>query len=488
MSEAFALRPYQVDAIQKCRAAFRDGGKRVVLLLPTGGGKTCVATEVVRGALEKGSPVVWLAHRRELVDQACRTLEGSGLRVGAIAASSIYPVRDDARVQVASIQTLLARKTRPFAGERPLLVWDEAHHCAEVASYWNSLLEAYPDSPLLGLTATPERGDGHGLAPLFDTLVVGATIAQLTAMGFLVPCVTLRPALKLGPRCIAQDPVDAYLEHGAGRQGFIFSRTVEEAHAYAARLTSLGIRSAAIDAGTRADVRRASIEGFRTGAIRLLCNVFVFTEGTDLPAAAVCFMARGCGTPGQMLQMVGRVLRPAPGKTEALFWDGAGVSHKHGEPAENRIWSLHGKACTTTAATVCARCGAVLGPTCAACGESTDAYPCGACAHWPDWYREWMRFANGEYPCSSCGYAPDGEVKQDTVITGDRMLSVSIRCDDAEDKRWTAALFLAQVCVKNGFKAGWLRHKYLDLYGKEPPDGWCFKALRLARGDRKVGA
>ena len=190
------LRPYQekfiaaiyAEAARGWQRAKLDGherGPRIVGVSPTGSGKTRVATEIVRRSVAKGKRVLWLAHRTELVEQAGRTLVGAGLVVGVIAASSTWTINLDAPVQVASIQTLLARGIYP---EADLVVWDECHHCSEAAAEWCSLLTHYPRAFVVGLTATPERGDGSGLAPLFESLVVGATVRELTALQHLVPC------------------------------------------------------------------------------------------------------------------------------------------------------------------------------------------------------------------------------------------------------------------------------------------------------------
>jgi superfamily II DNA or RNA helicase len=426
--------------------------------MPTGAGKTFVGTEAVHGAVAKGTPVLWLAHRRELVDQSCHALERAGLRCGAICATATYPARD-AGVQVASVQSLLARELRPFAGRAPFLVWDECHHAAEAAEEWASLLEAYPDSRMLGLTATPERGDGAGLAPLFDQLVVGATIARLqrttdptTGRTVLVPCDVVRPDDRLRGGQIAQDPVDAYLQHARGQQGFLFTRTIDDAEGFVERLGERGVSARVVSSRTPAAQRRAAIEGFRAGEVRLLCNVYVFTEGTDLPAATVCILARGCGTAGQMLQMVGRVLRSAPGKARALLLDLAGVTHTHGEPDAERIWSLHGRACTTTGATICASCSAAI----------------------------------DEYPCPMCGFAPEGIDPVKTVVV-DAPIKFAAKRAEGEDARWSTILRWAAVAAEKGYKPAWLSRKYAAVYGADPPKGWCFKAISLARGDRKVG-
>ena len=120
------LRDYQAEAIRRVRAEMRTH-RRTILVLPTGAGKTRVGAAVVESALLRGSRVLWLAHRTELIDQAAATLDGFWLPHGVIAASSSRDVAAAMPCQVASIQTLLARAHRPPA---ELIVWDEAHHCA----------------------------------------------------------------------------------------------------------------------------------------------------------------------------------------------------------------------------------------------------------------------------------------------------------------------------------------------------------------------
>ena len=426
----------------------------MVLVLPTGGGKTLVGCEIARAALNKSRRVLWLAHRTELVDQACSRVAAYGLPASAIAADSEHAYRPDSPVHVASVQTLLARKIFPPAD---LVIPDECHHYGRTAEQWSSLLDHYPRAHVLGLTATPERGDGAGLAPLFDALVVGATVRQLTDRGFLVPCEIVRPAHALASSEIAQDPVDAYREHGDDRQGFIFSRSVAESEEVAKRLRSVGVTAECVSAKTPAPQRRQALEGFRRGEVSVLCNVYVFTEGTDLPAAAVCILARGAGTAGVLLQMVGRVLRPAPGKESALLIDLQGVTHELGAPDAHRVWSIDGKACSLGSApdqlSMCARCGAPLDP------------------YTP-------------YPCAACQYVPE---PTKTRVVDMALVRAARRSEVTEDK-WKTLLRWAGVAVEKQYKPQWLYARYRGFYGASPPDGWVWKALRAARGDRMVGA
>lgn len=435
-----SLRDYQSRAIDLVRDEMRRGGKRVVLVLPTGAGKTRTAAAVVGRALARGSRVLWLAHRTELIDQTAVTLLAFGLPVSVIAASSALPVDPAAPVQIASIQTLLARDVRPPAD---LVIWDEAHHAGEGAATWTGVLDAYPEARVLGLTATPERGDGTGLAPLFDRLVVGITGRELTEAGHLVPCEVIRPARMLEAGQLAQDPVAAWRMHAGARQGFVFARTVAEAQRYAAELTAAGIRACCIHAGTPARERALMIGMFRDRTIRALCNVFVFTEGTDLPAASVCVLARGASSAGIYLQMVGRVLRPAPGKTDALLIDLRGVSHVHGMPEDERAYRLEGRAISL-----------VVAPSCAVCKTPLD----------------------GGYPCGACGYAPDAGEKEAArdEVTGDPLERYARMIQQGPEQRHQTLVRWLRAADIKGHKRAAVRHKWRAVYRHFPsPDAWA---------------
>ena len=440
------LRAYQIEAIAKVRAAMADGARRVVLVVPTGGGKTRIASDVVRAGVAKGKRWVWLAHRTELVGQAAEALTRLGLEVGAVAAGSDWPERPGAPVQVASIQTLLARSHRPEADR---IVWDECHHCAETAAEWSSLLAGYPAARVLGLTATPERADGSGLAPLFDRLVVGASVRALTLAGHLVPCEIVRPSRWLRDsgetgNPLSQEPLDAYREHTPGQSCILFARSVEAAEAYADQFTAAGIRAVCVTQRTGRVERAAAVEGFKRGHIRVLTNVYVFTEGTDMPNAQVCLLARGASTVGTVLQMVGRVLRPAPGKTSATWLDLQGISHVHGVPEDEREFRLEGKAIVKVDA-LCRVCQAPwTGP-----------------------------------PCGQCGYAPEaGDVEgAETTITHDKMAKYARKlAESPEQRKETLGRWLVQLALK-GQVPGRIIHKWKAVYGCELAKDWYFRGL-----------
>jgi DNA repair protein RadD len=332
------LRDYQEAALASVRQAYRDGGRSICLVSPTGSGKTRMGVELATGHLRKGGRrVLWLAHRTELVKQAAGRLRLEGVeRIGIIAAG--FEADPDAQVQVASTQTLLARGA---IADASLLILDEAHHY--VSEQWGDLAKQYASVPRLGLTATPERGDGKPLGDLFDRLVVGATPRALIAAGHLVRCEIHAPP-RYQPKRLFLDPVEAYQTHSPNGLALAFTRTVKGATQMRGAFAASGIESGVVCATTKPTERAETLERFAAGDIRVLVNVGVLTEGTDIPTADTCILARGIGHAGLYIQIVGRVLRPSPGKTKAMLLDLVGASRKYGPPDADREYSLEGKA------------------------------------------------------------------------------------------------------------------------------------------------
>jgi DNA repair protein RadD len=426
------------------------------MVLPTGAGKSFLGAMVAADAVAKGKRVVWIVHRTSLVDQACAELHEHGLAVGSIAADATWPAREDAWVQVCTIQTLMARGIRPPAD---LIIWDEVHHCGESAVEWVSLLESYPTTRMLGLTATPERGDGTGLGPTWEDLVVGVTVRQLTALKLLVPCDVIRPSTwlragRVSGNPLAQDPLDAYREHGGGRQTFAFAASVEEAERFAREFAVAGIVAAAIHAKTTASDRDRSMRLYRDGTVRVLWNVYVLTEGVDVPQAECCMLARGVSTAGGFLQMVGRVLRSHPGKTGALLIDLPGISHVWGMPEDERLYKLDGKAIV------------LAGQVCRVCGQPI-----------------------AEYPCPKCGCAPapvtDREQGQ-TEITGDRMAKFARKiAEGPEQRKETLLRWLAASAYKDKAPGATL-HRFKASYGVVVTVQEYFRALADLTHDKNT--
>lgn len=340
------LRPYQARAVADARAAFAAGARAVLLVLPTGGGKTFTGGSMIASAIERGaSGVAWFAHRVELMDQAARSFRALGLRVGCNG--------DDpgAHVQVVSPQTCLARRDMPTAS---IVFLDEAHHY--VSSEWRRIPDAYlaAGARLVGLTATPERSDGTGLGVhgggLFDGLVTVAQVSQLVDVWRsdptqgLVPIEVVRPSDRV--RKLAQDPVDAYLEHAPGTSALVFAPHVQAATDYAAGFAARGIECRVVSDRTPARERAETIARLQSGDLLVVANVMVLTEGFDAPRAKTCILARRTSSASLYLQMVGRVRRPFPGATSCMLIDLVGAREQHGHPDEDREYHLDGVACT----------------------------------------------------------------------------------------------------------------------------------------------
>lgn len=355
------LRSYQQRAIAELRQTYAGGRRAPCLVLPTGAGKTVVAAEIIRAATALKRRVLFLAHRRELIDQSRDKLENAGItRLRVIRASEDSGCAADT-VTVASVPTLAMARWRDRMPVADLVIFDECHHVK--AETWSRIAHYYGESHLLGLTATPQRSDGAALGDIFDSLVVGATVRELTDLGHLVPCRVWAPAQQLERQQVALSPLEAYRQFGNGERAVIFCGSVEHATSIAVEMTQAGVATEVVHgqlpAATRADV----LKQFRTGALRAIANVHVLTEGWDDPGCSVCILTRKPQHAGTYLQMAGRVLRPAPGKASAMLVDLCGSALVHGTPDMDRTFTLDGKGISKThreAIRQCPTCGGVF--------------------------------------------------------------------------------------------------------------------------------
>lgn len=352
------LRHYQSDAIQQARTRLAFGKKRLLMNAPTGAGKTVIAAGLVQLAVAKGKRVLFLAHRRELITQTVAKLVDAGvINFGVImAGASLHNAH--APVQVASIQTLIRREFPPA----DLIILDECHR-ANSRSYL-SVLANYPEVPVLGLSATPERLDGKGLDDIFEELIVVETVPNLIAAGFLVSPICYGGTvpdlsgvrIKRGdydesqvanamdkPKLIG-DIVTNWLRLAQGKLTAVFAASVEHAKHIAQEFLQAGIMAAVVTGDTPTAERDAIIADWRAGFITVVVNVFVFVEGFDFPALECVVLARPTKSVSLYLQAVGRVMRPAPGKSTALVLDHAGCVAQLGPPGMDREWSLEGAA------------------------------------------------------------------------------------------------------------------------------------------------
>lgn len=329
---AIENREYQVNAVDAVRRHWANGVKSVCLVSPTGSGKTHMGSMLIGSAR-----TLWVAHRTELVQQARDHLRRTGVRdVGIIMPG--YSRETNARIQVGTIQTMLRRDIE-FDPE--LIVLDECQHY--VADEFRKIVEAFPNAPILGLTATPERQDGRPLGDIHDALVVAAQPSELLRLGHIVPVDVRRPVSDLGSD-IFMDAVDAWMQFADGGQTFAFYSRVELARKEAGRFRARGVRAALIEGQMGRRLRNDDIAMFRGGTVRVLTSVQTLTEGVDVPEASVALSCRPFQHASGMIQAFGRVLRPFPGKERALCIDMTGATHRLGLPTDDRQYSLTGRA------------------------------------------------------------------------------------------------------------------------------------------------
>lgn len=366
------LRPYQSALLEWVVSAFNSGTRTAVMQLGTGGGKTATAAALLERAASKGIPCVFLAHLDTLITDTHARLTAAGIRCGYVQAGR--PTDAGALVQVASMATLHVRGHRPPAG---LVIVDECHRAMSASV--RGILNAYPEAWVLGLTATPQRGDGKALGAVFQELFCGPSNRWLTDNGYLVPCDVLCDLAGFSEDGMSADPVAAYAQHAPGSRAIVFTSTVEHAELVAAAFNAAGYRAACMLGETPRAEREAIHSALVAGAIRVLVGVGVFIEGFDLPAIETVILARPFTVTGSFLQAIGRGLRPWPGKTRCTVLDLRGSVHLHGLPDEDRVWSLKGKACLRTESIValrrCTECLAVFRPVraCPRCGAVANA-------------------------------------------------------------------------------------------------------------------
>ena len=313
------LRPYQLHAIAELRRLVREGKRKIVLVIPTGGGKTIVAAEVIRSAVARGKRVLFIAHRKELIDQAVDKLARFGVDAGVIMADD--PRADATKmVQVAAIQTLARRMDS--LPEADIVIYDECHHSTSNTSI--DVLAHYASAVVIGLTATPWRTDKVGL-DFFDAHVVAATPSDLMKLGALVdyePWAFYSPDLdgvdtfagdfnqgQLGLACntkvLVCNVVDEYLRHASGKQALCFPVNIVHSKHLVEQFVLRGVKAQHLDCDTPKAERELILAAFAAGVVQVLSSVGVLTEGFDCPVAEVCILVRPTQSLPLCLQMMG---------------------------------------------------------------------------------------------------------------------------------------------------------------------------------------
>jgi superfamily II DNA or RNA helicase len=468
------LRPYQTDVIGAFHTAVDRGQRRIIICAPTGAGKTLVGAAIINDLVHNklNKSVLVLAHRREIITLTSTKLRAAGVAHGIIQAGT--PGRPLEAVQVASIQTLWVRTMHTRTMDLPpadLLVIDECHHAP--AETYRTVIAAYPNAVLLGLTATPCRGDGRGLGGIFEVIIETPQVAELIKQKYLVgtrvyaPCdpdlrgvrvqagdyVENQLAERMDRPQLVGDIVTHWHKFGERRKTVAFAVLVEHSIHIRDEFLKAGVRAEHIDGSTPKLERDATLARLASGEIDLVTNCMVLTEGWDMPDVGTCILARPTRKMGLYRQMVGRVLRPAQGKPDAVILDHSGAVFRHGFVEDPVEWTLDPD--RRAESPVHQKRGAID-------GRLLECTQCGV-----------VRIAG--QPCWHCGFLPqrppraapirDGEL---ALVDGSRRAKAN-GYDPAERARWHAMLI--QIGIERSYKPGWAAHQYKTKFGAWPPSG-----------------
>jgi DNA repair protein RadD len=455
------LRPYQRDAIERLRVLIRNGETRILLVLPTGGGKTVVASSMITTALAKQRRVLFVGHRREILGQTFNKLREFGVprEQLSILMGSDPRYRPGAAVQIASIQTLNNRDKPPA----DLVFFDEAHRA--ISRSYKVLDALYPQAVNIGLTASPWRADGKGLCEIYKRLEVVATPRELIDLGYLVEprCWTVpedqlpdlrdvqrrgsdyderQLALAVDKAKLVGNIVEHWHKHAGGRRTVVFAVSVDHSRRIVDSFIAAGVRAEHLDGTTPNGQRDAILARLASGETQVVSNCSVLQEGWDSPAVKCAVLARPTLSLALHIQQAGRILRPHGGE-DAVILDHAGNCAKHGLPQEDREYSLEPRRKRTD----------VKAP-------STKTCPCFAV------------LPTSTKTCPRCGHSFEGDASQRgrEIREVDGEL-VEVKPASVAERR---AVFeaLCRKAAERDYKPGYVLHAYKSKYGQWPPSQW----------------
>lgn len=340
------LRPYQQKARDRIHAEWDAGHTRTLLVLPTGTGKTIVFASVAADQVRAGDRVLILAHRGELLEQAADKLQRSTGLVSAVEKAESTCLDSWFRVVVGSVQTLqrtarLERFPQDYFGT---IIIDEAHHA--ITDGYRRILDYFSGAKVLGVTATPDRGDMRNLGEVFDSLAFEYKLTDAIKEGYLCKIMAQTIPLQLditsvtmsgGDYAVADlgTALDPYLEQIAaemaqrckGRKTVVFLPLIRTSQKFRDLLNTYGFRAAEVNG--QSDDRRQVLADFDAGKYNVLCNSMLLTEGWDCPSVDCVVVLRPTKVRSLYSQMVGRGTRLSPGKTDLLLLDFLWMTDKH---------------------------------------------------------------------------------------------------------------------------------------------------------------
>ena len=339
----FDLYDYQTELVTKARKSLATGNKGVLIQSPPGSGKSVVIAEIARLTTDKGNRVMFLVHRKELVEQITETFKAN-----------------EVNLDLCTIMTVTKVANRLEMLPKPsLIITDETHHSR--AKTYRNIYDYYSDVPRLGFTATPWRMNGKGFEDIYSEMVEGKSVKWLIENNRLAPYeyysipeadigklqksstgdYTNKSIEKALKSTIFGDVVENYTKVANGQKTILYAHSIEYSEKFAEEFKGAGIKSVHVDSKTPSAERDEIMNDFRNGKIKVLCNVDLISEGFDVPDCTCVIMARPTDSLVLYLQQSMRCMRYQPNKTATII-DHVANYTRHFLPDTDREWNLKG--------------------------------------------------------------------------------------------------------------------------------------------------
>jgi DNA repair protein RadD len=444
------LRPYQGDAIAKVEGTIEQGIRRMVLLAPTGAGKTLIASSIVENLHNQSRPVIFTVPALELIDQTLEKFHAAGVNDVGIIQANHWQTDSSRPIQIASVQTLMRRRIPPA----DLVFIDETHRWFDFYRRW-MLDPQWSNVPCIGLSATPWT---KGLGAYYQQLIIAATTQDLIDQGYLSKFKVFAPAhpdlegvrtlagdyqedelaVAMNRRPLIANIVETWLKHGVGRPTLCFA--VNRAHAEHIQQMFLeaGVPAGYIDCETKAEERKQIRSKFASGEYQVVCNVGVLTTGVDWDVRCI-ILARPTKSEILFVQIIGRGLRIAEGKDYCLILDHSDTTSRLGF-----VTDIHHDELNDGRTRVGTTKGIRLPKECPRC----------AC----------LRPA-GTNVCPHCGFVAK-PVDKVRVVNGE-LRELSHNRQAIFNKAQVFGEFKG-IALERGYKPGFAFYKFKEFFGEEP--------------------
>jgi DNA repair protein RadD len=457
-----SLRPQQTHLLDELDLALKAGCRRIMVMAPTGFGKTVVAGSIAENEINAGRRAIFTVPALSLIDQTVERFYSQGVRDVGVIQADHYLTNYARQIQVASVQTLQRR----HIPEVDLVMIDEAHRWFEFYSNWMKSHE-WSNVPFIGFSATPWT---RGLGKYFDKLIIASTTEELIREGYLSKFSVFAPSSpdltkvrtvagdyhegdlskEMDKSALVADVIDTWIIRGKGRPTLCFA--VDRAHAkhLQQKFISSGVTAEYIDAYTDALERKAIAKRFHAGEVEVVCNVGCLTTGIDWDVRCI-ILARPTKSEMLFVQMIGRGLRTADGKDDCLILD-----HSDNHLRLGFVTDIHHEKLDDGRERQKAE------------PKAKEALPkkCGKC---------FFLKPPKVLICPACGFKP--EPKCDVVNKDGELVEFSARGVKRQTKSTDRIGFYRELkyfANASGYKSGWVAHKYKEKFGDWPKglDHW----------------